>query len=236
MENSTFINQFNYQNFNDEEREIFISLLSSEIAKKNDFFEKKLGELEIYSNEYIKTYIYYYLRETNFDNKSVNKLLNKTQTIYEMNNVYRNDTKEDTLFNMISNDEFKSNMVEDYEDKEITIENKIEAFFHSYFKIDEKDKDKEEIFIYLDRMTEKEYDDFINIFKLSFNLNYNLDGFLTKLTAIFFENKYILKINILQDVMKRIMNDNKLTTSFKKYILGSIITFMTKDEDVEEEE
>jgi len=228
--NSIYINQYDYQNLNDNERELFISMLKTEITKKNNFFEKKLSEFDIYSDDYIKTYIYYYLHETNFNSTYVDRFLQRTKTLSKLNNNYNKENKEKQLFNMIIDDDFKENMIDDYEDKEITLENKMETFFHNYFKLDDKDKELEEYFIYLNRMSNSEYNEFINIFKLSMEINYDLNNFLTKFTSIFFENKYILKCNVLEDVMRRIKNDNNLSLSFQKYIINSIISFIIKEE------
>jgi len=213
--------QFDFKNMCEDQREMLVMNLQSKVTTKKDYFEKILANQEYLSDKQIILYIQYLL-ETGYTTNDINKVINNVKAVYKMNEELLIEEIEKELLNL------DVNVVED-EKQELELIQEINKLMSDLSIEDEEMLQNQETKIYINNLTDENYKKVVNIFRGSLNLKYDLHNFLTRYTVPMMNEKYV-STNLLADLIDRLVKDNEITESLKKYSLEQIVSFMTKEE------
>ena len=209
LTNKLNYSEFNFKNMCYEEKEILIEHFRSKIELKNQNYERLIQSEKYLSNKYILLCIHY-LIFNNIDSNNIKKIIQKVKDVYKMTNSYIIEEKKD--------------IQEDINDEtELIIENLINEGLRK-LTIDIEEEDEREK-IYINKISNENYNIIKDILKKSYKINYNLNDFLERFSNPLFNNKYVVN-NIINNLIQEIIKDNNLNKNIKKYSIQQIVNFL----------
>lgn len=202
LDNKLNYSQFNFKNMSDDEKEMLIENLKSNI-NLNDNNYKKITNKE---NDIDKNILYHihYLIFNDFKINDIKKIIQKVKNVYEMSTMYL------------------SKKIENTNETELTIDNLITENLKNLSIELNEDDEREKIYI---KITDKDYLEIRNILIKSYNINYNLNEYFSRFIKPLFNNKYSTG-NIINDLLTRILKDNKLEDDIKDYSIKSLLNIL----------
>jgi hypothetical protein len=214
--------QFDFKDMCEDEKEMLIMNLQSKIIIKKEYFEKIIKKQEYLSDRQIILYIQYLL-ENEYTITDINKIINNVKTIYKMNEEIMIEEIEKELLDLDIND------IQEDEKQELELIQDINKLMNDLSIEDEELLQNQETKIYINKLTDENYQHVVNIFRGSLNLKYDLTNFLKRYTIPMINDKFV-STNLLADLIERFVKDTEISESLKKYSLEQIVLFMTKDE------
>ena len=120
-------------------------------------------------------------------------------------------------------EEKKDIQVDINDETELIIENLINEGLRK-LTIDIEEEDEREK-IYINKISNENYNIIKDILKKSYKINYNLNDFLERFSNPLFNNKYVVN-NIINNLIQEIIKDNNLNKNIKKYSIQQIVNFL----------
>lgn len=225
LESRINFSQFDYKNMSIDEKEMLVSFFQGKIYKKNEYFDKMIKTQEYLSDKHILLHILYLLDHDEYEPIDIKKMIKKVKEMYIMTqNELVNEIEEMLLNTKIE--------VENKEKEELSLEQMINQYLNDIFSgikmndengnlIIKEEKEK----IYINKITDIQYEKLLCIFRESLKIKYSLNEFFRRYTEPMFNSQYVCE-NIIEDVINRLVKDDKISESLKKYSLQQVIDYI----------
>ena len=223
--------QFDYKNMSVDEKEMLVSNLQSKITKTNQHFDRMISKQEELSDKHILLHIQYLLDCGEYEIKDIHRIIDNIKSIYEMTQQAIVDEIEAMLLDMDIDEEDKD------EKQELELEQKINKYLKDLsiesdeIKVEQTTEEvEEETVTYISNLSNEKYTELVEIFRNALKTQYNLIGFFERLTKPYISVGFV-SIDILENVIQRIVADEDISTSLKSFSLQQIVNFMTYTEE-----
>ena len=212
--------QFDYKNMSLDEKEMLVSNLQSKITKTNQHFERMISKQEELSDKHILLHIQYLLDNGVYEPKDIKRIIINVKNMYEMTQEAIVNDIEEMLLEL---------EIEEQEDKSVLeLEQKINKYLKDLSI--EGVEEKEETVTYISNLSNEKYKELVGIFRSSLKIKYNLKDFFKRLTKPFTSIGFV-SVDIIKNVIERVVADIDMSKSLKTYVLHEIVAFMTYTEE-----
>jgi len=212
--------QFDFKNMSLDEKEMLVSNLQSKITKTNQHFERMISKQEELSDKHILLHIQYLLDNGVYEPKDIKRIIINVKNMYEMTQEAIVNDIEEMLLEL---------EIEEQEDKSVLeLEQKINKYLKDLSI--EGVEEKEETVTYISNLSNEKYKELVGIFRSSLKIKYNLKDFFKRLTKPFTSIGFV-SVDIIKNVIERVVADIDMSKSLKTYVLHEIVAFMTYTEE-----
>jgi len=179
-----------------------------------------IAKQEEFSDKHILLHIQYLLDNGVYEPRDIKRVIINVKNMYEMTQEVLVDDIEAMLLEIELSEE-----EEEGEDKqELELEQKINQYLKDLSI--EGVEEKEDTVIYISNLSNEKYIELVGIFRSSLKIKYSLTDFFKRLSKPFTTIGYV-SVDIVKNVIERVVADIDMSKSLKTYVLHEIVAFMT---------